>query len=363
MKTGILTLAFNNNYGGILQAYALQTVLRNRGREVILIKESPKLPLWKMPFSYSKRILDKYILRKKEAIGVFCEQKRKQLDSTIYQNIQKFIDEYIRVENMAYVKKNKKDFEAIVVGSDQIWRPKYYRYIERAYLSFAQKWKIKRIAYAVSFGTDQWEYTHKQAQNCKKLVQKFDAVSVREKSGIDLCKKHFDINAQQVLDPTLLLDVSHYISLIEKGKVEKSKGNLFVYVLDENEDTKTIEQQISSAFDYTPFDRYTDNKKAIKIEAWLRSFYDAEFILTDSFHACAFSILFNKPFVVYGNVARGLSRIDSLLQLFHLNDRIVLSKTTHLTPILNTPIPWKEINEILKEQRKNSLQFLTQAFK
>jgi hypothetical protein len=365
MKTGVLTLALKDNYGGILQAYALQTVLRNRGHEAILIKESEELPLWKMPFSYSKRILDKYIVRKENAIDVFCEQKREKLELITCQNIRKFIDEYIRVENMACVRKNKKDFDAIVVGSDQIWRPKYYRYIESAYLSFAKNWKIKRIAYAASFGTDQWEYTNKQTQNCKSLIKKFDAVSVREKSGVDLCKKHFDIKALHALDPTLLLDVSHYISLIEKGKVEKSKGDLFVYVLDKNEDTNKIEQKISSIFEYAPFYSSIDNKTtvikdkiAIKIEAWLRSFYDAEFVLTDSFHACAFSILFNKPFVVYGNAARGMSRFESLLQLFNLEDRMISPKTVNLEQILNTPINWSKVNGILKEQREISNQFL-----
>ena len=368
MEIGILTLPLHSNYGGILQAYALQKALKRMGYEAILIKENNKfkLPLWKKPFTYSKRVLCKYILKRKDAIDIFYEQKREELR----QNTRIFIDKNIQTKDFSYVKKNKRDFEAIIVGSDQVWRPKYCKNIERMYLSFAKNWKIKRIAYAASFGTDEWEYTGKQTKNCKNLLKLFDAVSVREKSGVELCKKHFDTNAVQVLDPTMLLDVSHYISLIEKEKVEKSAGNLFVYILNKNEVANKIEQEISSTLNLIPFYSSTDSAKALmedrkttKVENWLRSFYDAEFVLTDSFHACVFSILFNKPFVVYGNSSRGLSRFDSLLQLFNLENREISTGTANLKHILNSPINWSKVNKILNEQREISNLFLTNSLK
>jgi hypothetical protein len=364
MKTALLTLPLHSNYGGILQAYALQEALKRMGHEAILIKENSRFqfPLWKYP----KRVLCKYILRKKDSIDVFYEQKREKLG----QNTRIFIDKNIQTKDFLQVKKNKKDFGAIIVGSDQIWRPKYYKNIEKAYLSFAKNWKIKRIAYAASFGTDEWEYTDKQTENCKNLLKLFDAVSIREKSGVELCKKHFDINAVQVLDPTMLLDVSHYISLIEKEKVEKSMGNLFVYVLNKNKVADKIEQEISSTLNLIPFYSSTDSVKALiadrkttKVENWLRSFYDAEFVLTDSFHACVFSILFNKPFVVYGNSSRGLSRFDSLLQLFNLENREISTGAINLEQILNSPVNWSKVNKIIEEQREISNLFLTNSLK
>jgi hypothetical protein len=368
MKIGILTLPLHTNYGGILQAYALQAVLKNMEHEVVLIKENEifKLPLWKAPISYAKRFLFKYILKRKGAIDIFYEQYFKK----ITQNTRPFIDEYIQELDIEDVKKDKESFDAIVVGSDQIWRPKYYyKNITKAYLSFAKSWNIKRIAYAASFGTDKWEYTEAQTQQCRNLVEKFDAVSVREKSGIDLCQRHFGINAVQVLDPTMLLDVQHYISLIERANIEKSKGELFVYVLDKSKETHDIEQEICSMFGYKPFYSSTDsskasleNKIASRPEVWLRSFYDAEFILTDSFHACVFSILFNKPFVVYGNKNRGLSRFDSLLQLFGLEQRLISQETVHLQQTLNTPIDWTTVNAILREQRDVANRFLIDSF-
>lgn len=374
MKIGILTLPLHSNYGGIIQAYALQTVLKRMGHDVSVIKIDRvyKLPLWKKPFSYAKRILNKYILRKKDAIDVFYEQKQKKILPIITQNTQRFIDNYIQMPyNLVELNKKQQDLEAIVVGSDQVWRPKYnQKNIERMYLDFAKSWDVKRIAYAASFGIDQWEYTEAQTQRCKNLINKFDAVSVREKSGVDLSRERFDIDALHVIDPTMLLDASHYVSLIEKENVEKSKGNLFVYVLDKNGDTNRIELQLQTIFGYTPFYSSTDSGKAAledrvstKIETWLRSFYDAEFVLTDSFHACVFSIIFNKPFVVYGNVGRGLSRFNSLLRLFNLEDRLLSSNTEDIERVLNTPINWNEVNEILHNQREMSNQFLMEALK
>jgi hypothetical protein len=353
-----------------LQAYALQEVLRNMGHEAILIKRdfTYDFPLWKALYIFAKRFLLKYILRMKNAVDVFDELRRKKQSLFISQNTLPFINKHIRKKNISWVKRNNKAFGAIVVGSDQIWRPKYNRWgidIEQTYLSFAEKWNIKRIAYAASFGTDQWEYTDRQTDNCKNLVKKFDAVSVREKSGVDLCKKYFGINALHVLDPTMMLDTSHYLELIENEKVEKNIGNMFVYVLDKNESTIKIEQEIKSICGYTPFYSRIDNEEstleeriATKPEVWLRSFYDAEFIFTDSFHGCVFSILFQKPFLVYGNQDRGLSRFDSLLGLFELEHRLITPKTVNLEQILNTSINWNRVNKILQEQREISHQFL-----
>ena len=355
MRIGILTLPLRTNYGGILQAYALQAVLINMGHEAFLIrdKDQYELPLWKKPFSYVKRFIYKYILRKKKSLDIFHEQK---IPTRI------FIDTHIQSKKMLYVKNNHKNIDAIIVGSDQIWRPTYYhKNIERTYLSFAKKWDIKRIAYAASFGTDEWEYTETQTEKCKNLLKLFNAISVREESGINLCKEYLDANAVQVLDPTMLLDVSHYISLIEHAQTEKSSGNLFVHVLENNEIIKRMEQVIRDTLHLVPFYNGTDYiqiGKITKTETWIRSFLDAEFILTDSFHACIFSILFNKPFVLYGNKDRGLSRLDTLLKLFNLENRLVASETLNLQKIIDIPINWNEVNEILKKQKEISNQFL-----
>lgn len=368
MRIAILTLPLHTNYGGILQAYALQTILERMGHEVCVIERRPRptrLPLWKMPYSYGKRII-------KNLTGhpypVFYEQKKDREAPVVAQNTNKFINKYIkrRVVN-EFSDIHKEDFNSIVVGSDQIWRPKYFPKIETAYLNFTKDWNIKRIAYAASFGTDEWEYSPKQTQNCRHLITKFEAVSVREKSGIDLCHKYLDVNAKQVLDPTLLLKTEDYISLFKSIGVPKSPGNLLGYILDNTPEKVSFIDHIAKLKGLIPFrvDSKVENKIAPlneriqpPLENWLRGFYDAEFVITDSFHACVFSILFHKLFFVIGNKERGMSRFQSLLSMFGLEDRLV---DIHSPINLNSNIDWNDVDNVLNKKREEARRFLTNS--
>lgn len=370
MKIGILTLPLHINYGGILQAYALQTVLERMGHEVHIIekeKQSLSISILKMPIIYGKRII-KNIRGNK--IPIFYEQKYNREQPIIRQNTNNFIEKYIHV-----IKYNKfsdikeSEYDAIVVGSDQIWRPKYFgiKQIKQAYLKFAEKWNIKRIAYAASFGTDEWEYTTKQTSICGELLKKFDAVSVREDSGVHLCKKHFGVEAQHVLDPTTLLEKEDYIKLFETNNTPKSKGNLLCYFLDETDEKKKLIKRVAEEKGLNPFNvksKSDDINSPISdrvqapVEQWLRGFYDAEFVVTDSFHACVFSILFNKPFIVYGNKKRGLSRFESLLNIFGLKNLLI----TNISEYKNiNGIVWENINETLNNKRKTAFTFLSKC--
>lgn len=368
MKIGVLTLPIRTNYGGILQAYALVTVIKSLGNEVFLIQERVKLPFYKAPFVYLKRFLFKFVLNREDAIDVFNERTERCLDMVIGQHTTDFINRNFKCVDPSFIKRNINGIDAIVVGSDQIWRPRYAPSIYTAFLSFAKNWRIKRVAYAPSFGTDEWEYNLWQEYYCKLLVRKFDALSVREQSGVELCNLHFGVAAELVLDPTMLLTTEYYESLIREEELEKSDGDFFVYVLDRNDITVKIEQEICSRLELKAFYSSTDNRNAniservaTKVEAWLKSFYDAEFILTDSFHACVFSILFNKPFVVYGNRKRGLARFHSLLSMFHLTDRLVSVETSNFETAILAPIDWTKVNKILQEQREFSFKFLRES--
>ena len=161
----------------------------------------------------------------------------------------------------------------------------------------------------------------------------FDAVSVREKSAVNQCRKYFNHSASHVLDPTLLLRVDDYIRLFKASNVDKSCGTLLTYVLDSSEVMTKYIRDIAQDKKLEPFNvnnpyEYDDSRplqERIKpsVEKWLRGFYDAEFVITDSFHACVFSIIFHKQFVVVGNKERGMSRSESLLDMFGLKDRPV----------------------------------------
>ena len=156
---------------------------------------------------YIKRIIKNLIGRK---CFIFYERRKEWEYPIISQHTQKFISEYIHRKIINFKNLRENDFDAIVVGSDQIWRPCMFPNIENAYLRFTIDWDIKRISYAASLGVDNWEYSPKQTKECRRLIQKFNAISVREKSSIDLLKKYFNVNACHVLDPTLLIEGSQY---------------------------------------------------------------------------------------------------------------------------------------------------------
>ena len=137
--------------------------------------------------------------------------------------------------------------------------------------------------------------------------------------------------------------------------------------MDESTEKNTIISIISKEKGFTPFcvnSKYDNEEAPLEeriqqpVEKWLRAFYDAEFVITDSFHACVFSIIFNKPFIVYGNKERGYARFESLLSLFALEDRLV-SSPCEVNKVLQATIDWDRVNSIRKQKKEESLSFLT----
>lgn len=373
MRIGILTLPLHTNYGGILQAYALQTVLERMGHEVVVFdtpNRMPLPPLKNIPKCFLKRIVKKLLGRNQKIFYEYYQNNK--VIPVVSQNTQRFINSYIhRKEIRNFNELEGETYDAIVVGSDQVWRPIYFdqgwrgQGIENAYLAFASKWNIKRLSYAASFGTDKQEYSDAQILECRKLMQMFDAVSVRENSAVNQCRKYFNHSASHVLDPTLLLRVDDYIRLFKASNVDKSCGTLLTYVLDSSEVMTKYIRDIAQDKKLEPFNvnnpyEYDDSRplqERIKpsVEKWLRGFYDAEFVITDSFHACVFSIIFHKQFVVVGNKERGMSRFESLLDMFGLKDRLVNigDDISFLDEIDFTAVD--KIYDTLKEESKSFL--------
>lgn len=366
MRIGIVTLQPRCNFGGILQTYAMQKILTRLGHRATLIDSfrGTRLPAKTRHLVYAKRAFEKIVLRKD--LIVFTDKHHTRKVLTIAKNTIRFIDKYIRrvEKERDFSDVRKKEFDAYIVGSDQVWRPQYFQsQIEKAYLDFAKEWNVKRIAYAASFGTEEWEYSEQQTSNCAALLKMFDAVSVREASAVKLCKMKFGVEARHLLDPTMLLEREDYIELFEKAKTKESKGKIFCYILDSNEKKSNLITSLAKEKGLEPFyvnSKYENEEAPIEeriqapVEEWLRAFHDAEYIVTDSFHACVFSIIFNKPFFVTGNKDRGMSRFESLLEMFGLEDRLVPStgEPTH------NSIDWEKVNTILQYKRKESVDFL-----
>lgn len=402
MKIGILTQPLYCNYGGLVQCYALQETLKRMGHEaVVLQREWNRQYTLKGACTYYAKHLVKMLMGRKESWHYYVAQEKRDY---IAKETNKFTETYItpRSEHCYTTEQLKQEVErlhldAIVVGSDQVWRPYYSPCQPNYFLDFlgstgSPTANIKRISYAASFGGDNWDWSPDLTAQCAALLQKFDAVSVREQSGIRLCQEHFNVDAIQVLDPTMLLEKEDYIRLFEKFeslKVQKGtnpsnpsnssnpsnhkRGSLFNYVLDRSEEKQNIIRTIAQKTGKTSFcsmpelddsiyNLYGDIDKAVypPVESWLSAFDEAEMVVTDSFHGTVFSIIFNKPFWVVGNEGRGMARFETLLSLYGLQDRMISAKTLN-TIDLNAPIDWNIVNDKRAELQVVAIDFLTNA--
>lgn len=363
-RIGILTQPLHTNYGGLLQAYALQKVLRDQGHDVVTVDFSKKESF---ELSDIKKIainaIRKYVLKRNvnTVFPLSLKQKNKigcETNRFISQNI-KTTQKLIDISELSYLKSYK--FDAYVVGSDQVWRPRYSPGLSAFFLEFLENDStVKRISYAASFGVDHCdEYTSSDLDRFSKALNKFDAVGVREDSAIELCKKYFLSDATQVLDPTLLLDVKDYIALVEYDEIAQSDGNMFVYVLDKKPEKDRIIEEVSRVKNLKAFTVMPKFGGVYPpVTQWLRSFMDAKFVVTDSFHGVAFSILFNKQFVAIGNVHRGLSRFTSILRLFGLEDRLITEPNDFKVSQVEIDIDYYSVNIIMDSLKISSLKLL-----
>lgn len=367
MKIGILTLPFNNNYGGYMQAYALMTVLKRMGHEPTLImrRHNPYRVsiVFRIKF-FIKGIL-KTIIRHKIYPFIYGEESSFRARG---KNMLTFVDKYIQPQTR-YIystdelrKECEGHFDAFIVGSDQVWRPIYVQgLIGNMFLDFTTGWNVKRIAYAASFGTDAPEYTEEAKVLCGSLIEKFDAVSVREQSGLNV----FDDfgwkvkNPKVVLDPTMLLTREDYNKVLTQES-NIAKGKIFCYVLDNSNEVKTVISKIQKQIKKTIYE-ITDIQKGdsvlSSIETWMSAIRDSDFVITDSFHGTVFAIIFNKPFIVYANKNRGIDRFRSILNHFGLEDRISNSSCS-INEIITKQVNWDSINEIIRKNKEVSIIFL-----
>lgn len=380
IRIGILTQPLSHNYGGIIQNYALQQTLKKSGFYVETINHhfTCKKNFKKSFLKFAKFVLQ--ILFRQKIIYSYTPTIKET--STIEKNLLEFINKYITTSSIVTSKSDlnvidiNKKYNAYVVGSDQCWRPRYNKgYLNSMFLDFVKSDAIK-IAYAVSFGTDSWEYTPQETRMCSELVKKFMMVTVRENSGVYLCKQYFGVSAKQVLDPTLLLNREDYISLIKLEREQPASGSLFNYILDPNNAKMQFVSRVENETGFSSFQilpKYHSaerTKEAVKkhledciypsMTAWLRAFWDARMVIVDSFHGMVFSIIFNKPFWVLGNKKRGMSRFTSLLSMLNLEDRLVNDSLLRDVDVLK-PIDWDRVNKIIENEKNESINLLINA--
>ena len=372
-KIAILTLPLIYNYGAILQAYALQKSVKNLGYDCWLIdKELPIYPYYRRPLSIISRIIGRF-LRGKKGYEIFPYWMSKKTENIISQNTRKFVEKNIlpKTEQILNLSSNNDIYDVYLVGSDQVWRKsitlKMYDYL----FGFVRSNK-KKCSYAASFGVDKWEFNKKETENLKPLFKSLDIVTVREDSAVSLLRNNIGIEATQVLDPTLLLSREDYCRLIENMPLKNEEPFIFSYILDNDEDKKQISEHLALNKNmpiYSLMPKSTPNYNVDvcdciypAVEEWIRGFRDCDFVVTDSFHGTVFSIIFEKPFVVLRYARRGNTRLDSLLRLFNLENRI-LSSAADVENCIYKQINWSNVHTILNEKKRSSIEKLSDMIK
>lgn len=376
MRIGILTLPLHTNIGGVLQCYALQTVLQRMGHEVYVLNREFGYPsfteLLNRLGSFVKCLIKVLVLKRKDVriVNPFALSYYPSYPVCDNSPIENFAHKYVRQTKAIrsskglwkYVRSH--DFECLIVGSDQVWRESYSPCITDYFFGFLpSNVKIKKIAYAVSLGTRTNPISSFNIRKCIKLAGNFDYISVRETEGVDVMKTVFGLNVTHVLDPTLLLD-SHDYEIFEKENV---CSELQTYLLDRDEVIDEIVDYIAERKNFVRSDISTvqikDTCVQPSVEYWLSALKHSKFIVTNSFHGCVFSILFKKDFIVILNGKRGTGRFYSLLDAFGLRHRLIMGmndlKSKEET--LLKPIDYALVFERYDKMKAYSLAFLGKA--
>lgn len=360
MRLAILTQPLTNNYGGILQNYAMQEILRRMGHEVttldVCCAEVERKYDLHFFLSIIKRFFQKYIRHDLHVICVNAYEQISKNDKPQYYQ-QRFIDENIKVDQAGPEPLSEINdvYDGYVVGSDQVWRPCFSSSLSNFYLDFVRNANAKRIAYAVSFGVDNWEADEQKTLEISRLAQKFDAISVREFSGIDLCKTYLGVRAERLIDPTALLTAEDYRNIYKKySENREEEPYIASYFLDYSSEINNTLKEISK-FLNLPIKKI--GIRFASIESWLEGIDKASYVITDSFHGSMFSILFGKQFVSLGNKSRGMTRFDNLFSQLNLPNRLVNSEEEAINS-LKTPIDYNCVHKLIAEERTRSLKFL-----
>lgn len=360
-KRFILTHPLTGNYGGLLQAHALYTTINKLGFQAYIYRyQANDQPMGlKDYWRYFKRHI-KYCLGK-------CDEPH-----TVWRRLEiarKFMKgiRFFNERNLACLPKEA----AFVVGSDQVWRAIFCRTMKHPayyFLDFVPEALRRRsIAYAASFGVDEWEGTPEETVDCTRLLQDFKAISVREQSGITICRDHMQTEAVAMPDPTMLLKKEEYEALIRKentwAPIVKS---LAAYVIDENgaipqllhSAAKELGVTLQHLLPHTGAAKRRD-RFAPTVGQWLRLIRDCDYFITDSFHGTVFAIIFNKPFVCLGNKGRGSARFETLLGTYGLQGRLLTSATPEkIAELMHSPIDWESVNNIRNKEMQRGIQFL-----
>ncbi|MBO4590073.1 MAG: polysaccharide pyruvyl transferase family protein [Bacteroidaceae bacterium] len=377
MKIGVLTFwSSMDNYGQVLQGYALQKYLCSLGHEAFLIRYEEKKTYPDIFQSRSAWALftraKKYLLHHRD-----YEKQKKVFRKNLQRGFTTFKKGKIEYSQQRYhtplsLQKDVPKADMYIVGSDQVWGRNPLSALQQPYyLQFGSP-LTKRISYAASFGNN--ESFDDKPELLRTLLKGFERISVREETGKRLCEKA-GLDVTWVLDPVLLLRKADYLPLIE-GVTPRSEAYLYIYSVNVvNPEQIQYSQLLSLAKKkgwqvvVTPssgYITYEDNfEKAMydycSIEGWLSNIYHASLVVTTSFHGVMFCLKFHKPFVyvpLEGRFSRGNDRVGTLLTKLQLTNRILKDNYEN---VCDQSIDWASVDSVLDEYIDNSKEFLREC--
>ena len=278
----------------------------------------------------------------------------------------KFASKYLNLTSYHYYYKTlydlNKETQTFIVGSDCMWHPPFYNKLPKEYthfLSFASA-DSKKIAYATSFGTYDYSFEANEKNRVKYYLDQFDKISIREQARINFCKEIFNLDVSENLDPVFLINKNIYKDIINDSNLKTEdkyialcnfwpnlKINKFLNFVSDYKNLKTIN---------------INDKEKYDVCDWLKLINNCELIITHSFHAMCFAIIFNKPFIVWKIPKFDEHRYSSLLKKFGLENRLLIDiNTIENRSDLFEPIDWDRVNSILAKEKDRSLKWLKDA--
>lgn len=356
-KVAIQTLNVSYNYGGILQAFALQCYLEKMGFEAthLVRLNKPHSKILKIKIFLYNILHLPYYLTINKVNGVFKSFIKKYIKRTRQFNS--------LVDWQKHIYENK--YDLVLVGSDQVWRLEYVRDLYPEFFLNFDSSHTKKASYAASFGVSNIDGYPSEIY---RLLSDFSGISLREDSGKLLLENKVSQIVHHHIDPTMLLTADDYIDIFRLNKNIK-KNEIFCYVLDKGNSKKNIIDDVKNELNLdlnfangagVTLENFKDSDILNRptVESWLQNFISSEFIVTDSFHGMVFSIIFNKPFIVIANIEKGLSRFTSLLAMLGLEERLVYLDKEWNKNLIYTHIDYNKINVLLNNERNKSREYL-----
>lgn len=347
MKIGIISsYAFiknYNNYGALLQYFALQTYLKKMGHEPYWIRTIIKR---NTPLNLLRKL---YHLK---SLRLFVNWVR------VHCGFMAFVQKYLNVTDSEYlgfneIQRNPPLADVYVTGSDQVWGSEK---LKENYLLFAPK-NCKKIAYAASFGKD--SISDDMAHTIKPWLEDFYAISVRESSGVDICKR-MGISAEHLIDPTFLIGALDYPSSLER---RFDKPYIYCYFLNAKSRESVRYEELKAFAKKNGLDlricavQGTEKlfeKKYLVFptpEEWLTDYRHAEYVVTNTFHGTVFAMINHKSFASIlqkGATSKQNSRLTYLLDIFSMQNHLY-KNTDDVSIVLNQTINWSNFEAIKKK--------------